>query len=93
MTHLTMPPELLKAHHAVDKAVDAAYYGYKGDKADAPRVAFLFGPIPATHQPFTATGEGSRKAEDQGVKFLEPGCDLAGTANLQLLATYRQRLI
>ena len=38
---LTMPPELQKAHHAVDKAVDAAY-GYKGDKADAPRVAFLF---------------------------------------------------
>ena len=38
---LTMPTELQKAHHAVDKAVDAAY-GYKGDKADAPRVAFLF---------------------------------------------------
>ena len=39
---LTMPSELRKAHQANDKAVDAAY-GYKGDKADAPRVAFLFG--------------------------------------------------
>lgn len=38
---LTMPSELHKAHQAVDKAVDAAY-GYKGDKIDAPRVAFLF---------------------------------------------------
>ncbi len=38
---LTMPPELQKAHQCVDKAVDAAY-AYKGDKTDAPRVAFLF---------------------------------------------------
>ena len=38
---LTMPPELVKAHAALDKAVDAAY-GYKGSKDDAPRVAFLF---------------------------------------------------
>jgi len=37
----TMPPVLTKAHQALDKAVDAAYK-YKGDKADAPRVAFLF---------------------------------------------------
>lgn len=36
-----MPAELQKAHQAVDKAVDTAY-GYKGDKADAARVAFLF---------------------------------------------------
>jgi hypothetical protein len=39
---LTMPPELLKAHQEVDRVVDAAY-GYRGDKADAPRVSFLFG--------------------------------------------------
>ena len=39
---LTMPAELRRAHQANDRAVDAAY-GYKGDKADAPRVAFLFG--------------------------------------------------
>jgi hypothetical protein len=37
----TMPAELRKAHAATDKAVDAAY-GYKGDKADAARVAYLF---------------------------------------------------
>lgn len=36
-----MPAELRKAHAANDRAVDAAY-GYKGDRADAGRVAFLF---------------------------------------------------
>lgn len=36
-----MPPELVKAHAALDKAVDAAY-GYKGGKDDASRVAYLF---------------------------------------------------
>jgi len=39
---LTMPPDLVKAHHTLDKAVDTAY-GYKGDATDAARVAFLFG--------------------------------------------------
>jgi hypothetical protein len=39
---LTMPADLRRAHQANDRAVDAAY-GYKGDRADAPRVAFLFG--------------------------------------------------
>lgn len=38
---LTMPGNLLKAHQALDKAVDAAY-GYKGAATDAARVAFLF---------------------------------------------------
>ena len=38
---LTMPPALLKAHHRLDAAVDAAY-GRKGFKGDAERVAFLF---------------------------------------------------
>jgi hypothetical protein len=38
---LSMPPELVKAHAALDKAVDAAYQ-YKGGKYDAARVAFLF---------------------------------------------------
>lgn len=37
-----MPAELLKAHAALDKAVDAAY-GYKKGKDDASRVEFLFG--------------------------------------------------
>jgi hypothetical protein len=36
-----MPAPLLKAHAALDKAVDAAY-GYKGAATDAGRVAFLF---------------------------------------------------
>ena len=38
---LAMPANLLKAHQALDKAVDAAY-GYKGAATDAARVAFLF---------------------------------------------------
>lgn len=38
---LTMPANLLKAHQALDKAVDTAY-GYKGANTDAARVAFLF---------------------------------------------------
>ena len=38
---LTMPANLLKAHNALDKVVDAAY-GYKGAAADSARVAFLF---------------------------------------------------
>lgn len=36
-----MPPALIKAHKALDKAVDDAY-GYKGEDDDASRVAFLF---------------------------------------------------
>jgi hypothetical protein len=38
---LTMPANLLKAHQALDKAVDAVY-AYKGANTDAARVAFLF---------------------------------------------------
>jgi hypothetical protein len=38
---LTMPPVLLKAHHALDKAVDAAY-GKKKFANESERVAFLF---------------------------------------------------
>jgi hypothetical protein len=40
---LTMPPALLKAHHKLDAAVDAAYGPKPGSfKSDAERVAFLF---------------------------------------------------
>ncbi len=35
-----MPPDPLRAHQTLDRAVDAA--GYRGDKSDAARVAFLF---------------------------------------------------
>lgn len=38
---LTMPPALVKAHHQLDAAVDAAY-GKKSFRNDAERVAFLF---------------------------------------------------
>jgi hypothetical protein len=36
-----MPNDLLKAHKALDKAVDKAY-GYTGADDDASRVAFMF---------------------------------------------------
>jgi hypothetical protein len=52
---LTMPPILLKAHQALDRAVDAAY-GRRDFKSEAERVAFLFecyqralDQLPATH--------------------------------------------
>jgi hypothetical protein len=38
---VAMPPDLRKAHQALDRAVDAAY-GKKGFTSDAERVAFLF---------------------------------------------------
>lgn len=37
---VTMPPNLVKAHQALDRAVDAAY-GFRG-KLESARVAFLF---------------------------------------------------
>ena len=36
-----MPPELVRAHQALDRAVDAAY-GKKNFASEAERVAFLF---------------------------------------------------
>ena len=38
---LTMPPVLLRAHQALDRAVDAAY-GRRDFASEAERVAFLF---------------------------------------------------
>lgn len=41
----TMPPNLTRAHHALDRAVDAAYRADGGARSypgDAERVAFLF---------------------------------------------------
>ncbi len=38
---VTMPPALVKAHQALDRAVDAAY-GKRHFNTDAERVAFLF---------------------------------------------------
>ena len=39
---LSMPADLVKAHHALDRAVDSAY-GKSNFKSEAERVAFLFG--------------------------------------------------
>ena len=38
---LSMPPELVRAHQSLDRAVDAAY-GKKNFASEAERVAFLF---------------------------------------------------
>ena len=49
LNSLTMPPELVKAHQALDRTVDAAYActepgrsSKTGFKTEAERVAFLF---------------------------------------------------
>ena len=46
---LTMPPELVKAHNELDKAVDAAY-GKTNFKDERERIEFLF----ALYQEYTA---------------------------------------
>jgi hypothetical protein len=55
---LTMPPALVKAHQALDRAVDAVY-GRRDFKTDAERVAFLF----TLYQRYTSLlpGERSRR--------------------------------
>jgi hypothetical protein len=64
---LTMPPNLVKAHQALDAAVDVAY-GRKGFKNDAERVAFLF----ELYQKYTsllpavATAKGRRRPIARG---------------------------
>ena len=60
---LTMPANLLKAHQALDKAVDAAY-GYKGANTDAARVAFLFERYQAITSLLPAVGK-ARKTRKQ----------------------------
>ncbi|WP_256646190.1 DNA methyltransferase [Thermomonas paludicola] len=72
---LTMPPALVKAHAALDKAVDAAYLAAEKAAArkpprldtDAERVAFLFqryqaltSLLPATIRPLTSSGSSAR---------------------------------
>lgn len=59
---LTMPPDLLRAHQALDRAVDAAY-GVKGCKNEAERVAFLFQRYQALTSllPKAKVGKGGRK--------------------------------
>ena len=56
----TMPAELIKAHAALDKAVDAAY-GYKGGRDDASRVAYLFGLYQQLSAPLDVAGTAKTK--------------------------------
>jgi hypothetical protein len=65
-----MPPELTKAHQALDRAVDAAY-GKRDFKNDAERVAFLF----ELYQQYTsllpAAGKNLRKAKITATTIVE----------------------
>jgi len=57
---LTMPPELVKAHQALDKAVDAAY-GKASFKSEAERVAFLFERYQQLTAPLATTEKSAKK--------------------------------
>ena len=59
---LTMPPDLLKAHHILDRAVDAAY-GRRDFKTEAERVAFLFERYQALTAPLAVAAGGQSKAK------------------------------
>ena len=56
---LTMPAELVKAHTALDRAVDTAY-AYKGGKDDASRVAYLFAQYQQLATPLAETPPAKR---------------------------------
>jgi hypothetical protein len=56
---LTMPPELVKAHQQLDRAVDAAY-GVKGFATEAERVAFLFQRYQQLTAPLVQTAKPAR---------------------------------
>ena len=57
---LRMPPELVKAHHKLDAAVDAAY-SKKKFSGDSDRVAFLFELYQQLASPLEARKTGRRK--------------------------------
>jgi len=57
---LTMPPELVKAHHRLDAAVDAAY-SKKKFSGDSDRVAFLFELYQQLASPLEAKKQQNRK--------------------------------
>jgi len=63
----TMPPELVKAHQALDKAVDAAY-GVKGFATEAARVAFLFERYQQLAAPLIASGKRPSKTQASATK-------------------------
>jgi hypothetical protein len=59
---LAMPPELVRAHQTLDRAVDAAY-GKKSFASEAERVAFLFERYQALTSllPVARTGKSRKK--------------------------------
>ncbi|MCS6267008.1 MAG: hypothetical protein H2174_05535 [Vampirovibrio sp.] len=65
---LTMPPDLLKAHQALDKAVDGAY-GKKAFTSELERVQFLFERYEALVKPLMPTVV---KASKRKAKALTP---------------------
>jgi hypothetical protein len=63
----TMPPDLVKAHLSLDRAVDAAY-GAKGLDTEAKRVAYLFGEYQRLVSPMeslSAVKSRSKKSTDR----------------------------
>ena len=63
---LTMQPDLLRAHQALDRALDAAY-GKKSFASEAERVAFLFGRYQALTSMLPGT-DGSRRLRKQSLQ-------------------------
>ena len=70
-TQLSLPPDLVKAHAALDRAVDAAY-GKRAFASEADRVAFLFeryreliGALPAPAPKKPARRKGSPASRKQ----------------------------
>ncbi len=63
---LTMPPMLLRAHQALDAAVDGAY-GKRGFKVDAERVAFLF-ELYQKHTSLLPAAKGLRRSRRNGAR-------------------------
>ena len=64
---LTMPPELVKAHQALDRAVDAAY-GRTTFKSEAERVAFLFERYQQLIAPLGISSEKAVKSRGRKIK-------------------------
>jgi hypothetical protein len=67
---LTMPPELVKAHQTLDRAVDATY-GVSGFNSEAERVAFLFECYQQLAAPLVPVKKRGKKSS--GAAFLGTG--------------------
>ena len=68
---LAMPPELVKAHKSLDRAVDAAY-GKKGFSSDAERVAFLFERYQELIAPLMAKGKTKKRKKMKAGQMAGP---------------------